>query len=270
MVPRRDAPVVRQGDHICQVLDSRHDRCIELQLGQMETIQLVETIWPLRQTQGRGSRLLATIRGGHGQRCSGALQCQADSQGPPQTLSQPSGAGRDRQQGNSSLHQLFGGPLRLLEQHRWGPLVHVLSSTHPTRRSPRARQGPCASRSAIPHDCLSCWKHDHTDIRLEPKVFEIIDRRYGPHSVDLFATRDNRLLDRYVSWRPDTSAVAVDAFLFPLKGENLYCFPPVSCIPRLLREVLRQQVTVTLVARDWQAAWRPDLNRLLLKPLCSS
>ena len=83
-------------------------------------------------------------------------------------------------------------------------------------------------------DRLSRWKHDHTDIRLEPKVFETIDRRYGPHSVDLFATRDNRLLDRFVSWRPDPSAVAVDAFLFPLKGENPYCFPPVSCIPRLL------------------------------------
>ena len=115
-------------------------------------------------------------------------------------------------------------------------------------------------------DRLSRWKHDHTDIRLEPKVFETIDRRYGPHSVDLFATRDNRLLDRFVSWRPDPSAVAVDAFLFPLKGENPYCFPPVSCIPRLLREVLRQQVTITLVAPDWQAAWRPDLNRLLLEP----
>ena len=78
----------------------------------------------------------------------------------------------------------------------------------------------------------------------------MIDCRYGPHLVDLFATRDNRLLDRYVSWRPDLSAVAVDAFLFPLKGENPYCFPPVSCIPWLLREVLRQQVTVTRIAPD--------------------
>ena len=69
-------------------------------------------------------------------------------------------------------------------------------------------------------DQLSRWKHDHTNIRLEPKVFEMIDRRYGPHSVDLFATQDNQLLDRYVSWRPDPSAVAVDAFLFLLKGEN--------------------------------------------------
>ena len=115
-------------------------------------------------------------------------------------------------------------------------------------------------------DRLSRWKHDHTDIRLEPKVFEMIDRRYSPHSVDLFATRDNRLLDCYVSWRPDPWAVAVDAFLFPLKGKNPYCIQPVSCIPQLLREVLRQQVTITLVAPDWQAAWRPYLNRLLLEP----
>ena len=89
-------------------------------------------------------------------------------------------------------------------------------------------------------DRLSRWKHDQTDIRLEPKVFEMIDRQYSLHSVDLFATQDNQLLDRYVSWRPDPSAVAVDAFLFPLKGENPNCFPPVSSIPRLLREVLRQ------------------------------
>ena len=88
-------------------------------------------------------------------------------------------------------------------------------------------------------DRMSRWKHDHTDIRLNPTVFNMIDQ-YGPHSVDLFATRDNRLLDRFVSWRPDPSAIAVDAFMFLLKGENPYCFPPVSCISRLLRGVLRQ------------------------------
>ena len=83
-------------------------------------------------------------------------------------------------------------------------------------------------------DRLSKWKHGHTDIRPEPKVFEMIACWYSPHSVDLFATRDNQLLDRYVTWRPDPLAVAINAFLFLLKGENPYCFPPVSCIPWLL------------------------------------
>ena len=135
-----------------------------------------------------------------------------------------------------------------------------LSSTHLTCRSPLPRRGQCADR-------LFRWKHNHNhDICLELKVFEMIDHRYGPHSVDLFATQDSRLLDRYVSWRPDLLAVIIDAFMLPLKGENLYCFPLVTCIPRLLREVLRRQVTVTLVAPDWQAAWRPALYRLLLGP----
>ena len=63
----------------------------------------------------------------------------------------------------------------------------------------------------------------------------MIDRRYSPHSVDLFATRDNRLLNRYVSWRPDLSAVAVDAFMFALKGMNPCCFPSVA-FPFCLRK----------------------------------
>ena len=91
----------------------------------------------------------------------------------------------------------------------------------------------------------------------------MIDRRYSPHSVDLFATQDNQLLDCYMSWRPDPLAVVVDAFMFPLKGEN--ALPPVACIPRLLWEVFCPQVTVALLAPNWQAAWRPDLNRLLLE-----
>ena len=37
-------------------------------------------------------------------------------------------------------------------------------------------------------DRLSHWKHDHIDIRLNPKVFNMVDQRYRPHSVDLFAT----------------------------------------------------------------------------------
>ena len=74
------------------------------------------------------------------------------------------------------------------------------------------------SKVNVRADCLSRWKYDHTDICLEPKVIEIIDRQYGPHSVDFFATRDNRLLNRYVSWRHDPSTIAVNAFIFPLKG----------------------------------------------------
>ena len=61
-------------------------------------------------------------------------------------------------------------------------------------------------------------------ICLKPKVFEIIDHQYVPHIVDLFATRDNWLLDRYVSWRSDPKPVAIDTFMILLTGKNPYCF----------------------------------------------
>ena len=113
---------------------------------------------------------------------------------------------------------------------------------------------------------LSRWKKDHTDIRLPQACFDRIEQSFGPHSVDMFATRDDALLPLFVSWRPDPDSIATDAFMFPMKNENPYCFPPVACIPRLLREVLHQQATITLVAPDWAAPWTPDLRRLLIAP----
>ena len=106
-------------------------------------------------------------------------------------------------------------------------------------------------------DRLSRWKQDHTDIRLAPKVFNLIDRRYGPHSVDLFATWDNNLLNRFVSWRSYPSAIAVDAFMLPLKGELL---PSRLFHPSATLRGAPIAGDNTPAAPNWQAAWRLDLN----------
>ena len=55
------------------------------------------------------------------------------------------------------------------------------------------------SKVNVRADRLSRLKHYHTDIRLALKVFNPIDRWYGPHSVDLFATWGNNLLDQFMS-----------------------------------------------------------------------
>ena len=100
-------------------------------------------------------------------------------------------------------------------------------------------------------DLLSRWKQDSTDLKLDPKYFRLAEQRWGRHTVDLFATRLNRQVGRFVSWRPDPEATAVDAFQFPLIGENPWCFPPEALIPRLLGQITRQRATVTLVAPQW-------------------
>jgi len=114
-------------------------------------------------------------------------------------------------------------------------------------------------------DLLSRWRQDSTDLKLHPKFFRQADRQWGRHTVDLFATRLNTQLARFVSWRPDPEAEAVDAFQFPLSGENPWCFPPEALIPRLLGLLTRQQATVTLVAPQWPGKpWWPDLIRMMI------
>ena len=118
-------------------------------------------------------------------------------------------------------------------------------------------------------DLLSRWRRDTTDLKLNPRFFKQAEHRWGSHSVDLFATRLNRQVRRFVSWRPDPEAIATDAFQFPLVGENPWCFPPESLIPRLLGMLTRLRKTATLVAPRWPGKpWWPDLVRMTVdKPI---
>ena len=66
-----------------------------------------------------------------------------------------------------------------------------------------------------------------------------------------------------MSWRPGPFAVATDGLLFPLIGENAWCFPPEALIQRLLAKLAREQATITLVAPLWPSKpWWPELQAL--------
>ncbi len=71
---------------------------------------------------------------------------------------------------------------------------------------------------------------DRTDWKLNPEVFRQIDRRLGPLSVDLFASRLAHQLPRYFSWRPDPEAEAMNAFSQPWDelGRGRVCQPPME------------------------------------------
>ena len=86
-------------------------------------------------------------------------------------------------------------------------------------------------------DKLSRWKRDSTDLQLRPDLFKKADRRWGPHSIDLFANRLNRQTRRYCSWRLDPHSVASDGLLLTLTGENAWCYPTEALIQRLLAKV---------------------------------
>jgi hypothetical protein len=116
-------------------------------------------------------------------------------------------------------------------------------------------------------DRLSRVRRDRTDWMLNKSIFRRIQRLFGPFTVDLFATRLNALLPRYVSRHPDPGAIAADAFTMDLRNENGYANPPFNLIGRLLAMVKRQRATLTIVLPAWEAQpWWPLLAEMLVQP----
>ena len=78
---------------------------------------------------------------------------------------------------------------------------------------------------------------------------------FGPHSVDLFASRANTLLPRYFSRFLDLESAAEDALAQPWAAEaNPYAHPPFALLPRVLRKVRDERIkAMTIIAPVWPA-----------------
>ena len=83
-------------------------------------------------------------------------------------------------------------------------------------------------------------------------------------TIDLFASRFNKQCPFYVSYRPDLYATHVDAFTIPWNDTNVYCFPPFSCVLRVLQNASQDQARGIVVVLDWPTQpWYPMLKHLL-------
>jgi hypothetical protein len=69
-------------------------------------------------------------------------------------------------------------------------------------------------------DWASRFFKDGSDWQLNPLVFQELAVRFGPFSIDLFASHLNSQLPYFFSWLPDPKANAVDAFsqVWPQQG----------------------------------------------------
>ncbi|CAI7840860.1 unnamed protein product [Closterium sp. NIES-54] len=102
---------------------------------------------------------------------------------------------------------------------------------------------------------------DRDDYSLKTPWFRLIERRLGPHSIDLFANGSNTKLPRFYSKTPHPDAAAVDAFSIPWTSEQGYAFPPPHLISAVLHHAKRTRAAITLVTPYWPgASWWPLLQ----------
>ncbi|KAI8501699.1 hypothetical protein Bbelb_209700 [Branchiostoma belcheri] len=116
-------------------------------------------------------------------------------------------------------------------------------------------------------DTLSRVFNDRTEWQLNPEVFRKLSEFMPGVTIDLFASRLNAQLPRYVAWMSDPAAVAVDAFTIDWGQEIAYAYPPTVLIPRILNKVVQDQATMFLLAPVWQTqVWYPLMLELLFAP----
>ncbi len=100
-------------------------------------------------------------------------------------------------------------------------------------------------------DRMSRQLHEHTEWALNDQVFDrICDQIFKP-DIDLFASRLNNKLERYVSWKPDPGAIAIDAFSINWATERFYAFPPFSLLTKVLQKVGEDVAEGILIMPMW-------------------
>ena len=108
-------------------------------------------------------------------------------------------------------------------------------------------------------------KNFDSEWQLDPLVFRKLCRLFFLPDSDLFATRINTQLSRFVSWKPDPDACHTNAFTLSwTKGLN-YAFPPFSIIGRVLKKIQEDKATLLVVLPLWPTqTWFPTALQLLV------
>lgn len=179
----------------------------------------------------------------------------------------------------SFLRLLRGRRLLLHEDNQ--AVVSVL--THLTSRSPalmtelrklwllldsndiHIRTRYIRSAANIWADALS-RERDKSDWQLSPRLFAFLNLRWGPHTVDRFASLENTQLPRYNSKWLDPKTEAVDSLRLPAaawRAETNWCNPPWELLDDLVLKLRCTGAAATVIAPHWPGKpWHQQLSEL--------
>ena len=107
-----------------------------------------------------------------------------------------------------------------------------------------------------------------TEWKLSTYLFQKISRMFGNPKVDLFASRINYQIHKYISWKPDPKALAIDAFSIKWNTEFYYIFPPFSLLGKVTAKIYRDKTKAIVVIPKWPTQhWYPNLLRKATKSM---
>ena len=106
--------------------------------------------------------------------------------------------------------------------------------------------------------------HENLEWAISGKLFKKICKSFGTPDVDLFASRMNFKVEKYVSWKHDPHAWRMDAFSIEWKGFLGYAFPPFNQIARVLVKCRQEKAQLILICPFWPTqVWFTEVQRFL-------
>eukprot|EP00873_Tetraselmis_striata_P027757 jgi/Tetstr1/448021/TSEL_035322.t1 len=125
-----------------------------------------------------------------------------------------------------------------------------------------------AVESSLPHLAGRNVLLHEDNQALDPLMFAELESRFGPHSIDRFASALNTLLPRYNAARLDPTCEAVDSLHLPdadWRRENNWCNAPWPLLPDLVQQ---SGAAATVVAPRWEGkAWHQALAAMAVEEL---
>ena len=103
-------------------------------------------------------------------------------------------------------------------------------------------------------------EYNHYDFCLIREAFGQLEHKFGPHSIDRFASDISAQLPRYNTKYVSPSAEALDAFSLNWYGDNNYAFPPPSLVGQAIYHARSCGATLTLIYMEWYS--RPYMHSL--------
>ena len=113
-------------------------------------------------------------------------------------------------------------------------------------------------------DRLSREFNEQVEWRLN-RGFEGLCNMFGTPEIDLFASRLNAQLPRFVSWKPDPDAEAIDALGLCWTDMFFYAFPPFCLVGHCLQKVMMDEAEGLMILPMWPTqTWYSRIGHMLV------
>ena len=98
---------------------------------------------------------------------------------------------------------------------------------------------------------------------LSTHLFQEIVATWGEPTIDLFASKLNKQVVCYASWKPDPEASYLDAFSISWNDHLFYAFPPFSLITQCLQKIELEKSEGIIIVPMWETQpWYSQLLRI--------